>query len=123
MSFISGPSRAAYTWTAAGGGFGNQTVVDKVLPEMLHMVDVHWYQFPPINPLWHVLLGFMIGVLGVISIIGNGMVIYIFTTTKSLRTPSNLLVVNLAISDFLMMLTMSPVMVRMYVQAYAFDEV
>ncbi|KAG5328014.1 OPSD protein, partial [Acromyrmex charruanus] len=111
MSFVSGPSHAAYTWAAQGGGFGNQTVVDKVPPEMLHMVDVHWYQFPPMNPLWHGLLGFAIGVLGTISVIGNGMVIYIFTTTKSLRTPSNLLVVNLAISDFLMMLCMSPAMV------------
>ncbi|XP_011258142.1 rhodopsin [Camponotus floridanus] len=111
MSIASGPSHAAYTWASQGGGFGNQTVVDKVPPEMLHMVDAHWYQFPPMNPLWHALLGFVIGVLGVISVIGNGMVIYIFTTTKSLRTPSNLLVVNLAISDFLMMLCMSPAMV------------
>lgn len=114
MSFASGPSHAAYTWAAQGGGFGNQTVVDKVPPEMLHMIDPHWYQFPPMNPLWHALLGFVIGVLGVVSVIGNGMVIYIFTSTKSLRTPSNLLVVNLAISDFLMMLSMSPTMVRIY---------
>ncbi|KAL6264108.1 hypothetical protein P5V15_004186 [Pogonomyrmex californicus] len=111
MSLASGPSHAAYMWSAQGGGFGNQTVVDKVPPEMLHMVDAHWYQFPPMNPLWHALLGLVIGVLGVISVIGNGMVIYIFTTTKSLRTPSNLLVINLAISDFLMMLAMSPAMV------------
>nr|CAD7416535.1 unnamed protein product [Timema poppensis] len=69
------------------------------------------YQFPPINPLWHGLLGFVIGVLGMISVIGNGMVVYIFSSTKSLRTPSNLLVVNLAFSDFLMMFTMSPPMV------------
>ncbi|XP_012235220.1 rhodopsin isoform X1 [Linepithema humile] len=108
---MSGPSHAAYTWAAQGGGFGNQTVVDKVPPEMLHLVDPHWYQFPPMNPLWHALLGFVIGILGSISVIGNGMVVYIFTTTKSLRTPSNLLVVNLAISDFLMMLCMSPAMV------------
>lgn len=114
MSFASGPSHAAYTWAAQGGGFGNQTVVDKVPPEMLHMIDPHWYQFPPMNPLWHALLGFVIGVLGVVSFIGNGMVIYIFTSTKSLRTPSNLLVVNLAISDFLMMLCLSPTMVRIY---------
>lgn len=112
MSLAFGPSHAAYTWTAHGGGFGNQTVVDKVPPEMLHLVDVHWYQFPPINPLWHTFLGLFIGTLGLISIIGNGMVIYIFTSTKSLRTPSNLLVINLALSDFLMMLTMSPTMVR-----------
>lgn len=38
-------------------------------------------------------------------------VVYIFTSTKALRTPSNLLVINLAFSDFLMMFTMSPPMV------------
>lgn len=82
-------------------GHGNLTVVDKVPLEMQHLVDAHWYQFPPMNPLWHSILGFAIFVLGCISIIGNGMVVYIFTSTKGLRTPSNLLVVNLAVSDFL----------------------
>lgn len=104
------PHHAPFTWGQAGG-FGNQTVVDKVPPEMLHLVDIHWYQFPPMDPLWHGILGFVIGVLGFVSIIGNGMVIYIFTSTKTLRTPSNFLVVNLAMSDFLMMTCMSPAMV------------
>jgi len=114
MSVISGASHAAYTW-AAHGGFGNQTVIDKVPPEILHMVHAHWYQFAPINPLWHAILGFIIGVLGIISVVGNGMVIYIFSSTKSLRTPSNLLVINLAVSDFFMMMCMSPAMVRMII--------
>jgi len=114
MSVMGEPQFAA--WAAqrvGGGGFGggNLTVVDSVPPEMLYLVDPHWYQFAPLNPLWHGLLGFMIGVLGVISVIGNGMVMYIFSSTKPLRTPSNLLVVNLAFSDFLMMFTMSPPMV------------
>jgi r-opsin len=34
------------------------------------------------NPLWHSILGFVIAILGFISIVGNGMVIYIFSTTK-----------------------------------------
>ncbi|KAF9795137.1 hypothetical protein SFRURICE_004509 [Spodoptera frugiperda] len=109
-----GPGIAALqAWggQVAAYGASNQTVVDKVPPDMLHMVDPHWYQFPPMNPLWHGLLGFTIGVLGFISISGNGMVIYIFMSTKSLKTPSNLLVVNLAFSDFLMMCCMSPAMV------------
>jgi len=114
MSVIFGASHAAYTW-AVHGGFGNQTVVDKVPSDMLHMIDSHWYQFAPMNPLWHAILGFIICVLGMTSIIGNGMVIYIFTTTKSLRTPSNLLVINLAVSDFFMMTAMSPAMVRMII--------
>lgn len=115
VSFISEPRMAA--WGAgpqvgfAGGLGGNITVVDKVPPDMLHMVDSHWYQFAPMNPLWHALLGFAIAVLGFVSVFGNGMVIYIFSGTKSLKTPSNMLVVNLAFSDFLMMLTMSPPMI------------
>lgn len=40
------------------------------------------YQFPPMNPLWHGLLGFTIGILGVVSVIGNGMVIFIFGGQK-----------------------------------------
>nr|ANN11825.1 long wavelength sensitive opsin 2 [Chrysobothris lateralis]ANN11829.1 long wavelength sensitive opsin 2 [Chrysobothris lateralis]APY20576.1 long wavelength sensitive opsin 2 [Chrysobothris lateralis] len=113
MSVMGEPNFAA--WSAqrvmSGAFGGNITVVDKVPPEMLFLVDSHWYQYPPLNPLWHGILGFVIGVLGCISVFGNGMVIYIFTTTKSLRTPSNFLVVNLAFSDFLMMFCMSPPMV------------
>ncbi|XP_058825727.1 rhodopsin-like [Topomyia yanbarensis] len=89
----------------------NITVVDKVPPEMLHLVDSHWYQFPPMNPLWHSLLGVAILVLCFASMAGNGCVMFIFTNTKSLRTPSNMLIVNLAFSDFLMMFTMAPPMI------------
>ncbi|XP_045472222.1 rhodopsin [Harmonia axyridis] len=109
------------SWSAhRGGGFGgNLTVVDKVLPDMLHMVHPHWHQFPPMNPLWHGLLGFMIGVLGFVSVVGNGMVINIFCGAKSLRTPSNLLVVNLAFSDFLMMFTMAaPMVINCYYETW-----
>ncbi|XP_012278726.1 rhodopsin [Orussus abietinus] len=119
MSVIPGPSYAA--WSSQGSGFGNQTVVDKVPPEMLHLIDPHWYQYPPMNPLWHGILGFVIGCLGFVSVAGNGMVVYIFTTTKSLRTPSNLLVINLAFSDFLMMFCMSPPMViNCYYETWVF---
>ncbi|KAK0087471.1 hypothetical protein PV325_000912 [Microctonus aethiopoides] len=121
MSMLSGPSFAAYGSGGWSSGGGNQTVVDKVPPEMLHLIDPHWYQFPPLNPLWHGILGFVICCLGFISVVGNGMVIFIFTTTKSLRTPSNLLVINLAFSDFLMMATMSPPMViNCYFETWVF---
>uniref|UniRef100_A0A182K286 G-protein coupled receptors family 1 profile domain-containing protein n=1 Tax=Anopheles christyi TaxID=43041 RepID=A0A182K286_9DIPT len=97
-----GPMHQPGLW---GQPVTNLTVVDKVPPEIMHLVDPHWYQFPPMNPLWHSIIGFVIFLLGVVSVIGNGMVIYIFCTAKSLRTPSNLFIVNLALSDFLMMST------------------
>nr|BAQ54722.1 opsin, long-wavelength sensitive type [Orthetrum albistylum] len=107
------------TWQ--GHGYSNQTLVDMVPQEMLPYVDMHWYQFPPMNPLWHGILGFVIGLLGFISWAGNGVVIYVFLCTKSLRTPSNLLVVNLAFSDFLMMVAMCPMMlINCYYETWVF---
>lgn len=69
------------------------------------------YRFPPLNPLWHKVLGLVMIVLGIMGWCGNGVVVYIFLITPSLRTPSNLLVVNLAFSDFIMMGFMCPPMV------------
>ena len=66
----------------------NATVVDAVPQDMLFMVHEHWYNFPPMNPLWHSLLGAAMVVLGIISIVGNGVVIYLMTAVKSLRTPN-----------------------------------
>lgn len=49
MGFASldpGPGIAALqAWggQVAAYGASNQTVVDKVLPDMLHMIDPHWY--------------------------------------------------------------------------------
>ncbi|GFY51269.1 ocellar opsin [Trichonephila inaurata madagascariensis] len=88
----------------------NATVVDSVPSDILHMVHEHWYQFPPMNPLWHSLLGLAMIILGIVSVIGNGMVIYLMTSTKSLKTPTNMLIVNLAFSDFCMMAFMMPTM-------------
>ncbi|XP_029669064.1 rhodopsin-like isoform X1 [Formica exsecta] len=92
-------------------GFNNHTVVDKVPQDMLHLVDPHWHQFPPMDPIWHKILGLVMIVLGLMGWIGNGVVVYVFLMTPSLRTPSNFLVVNLAFSDFIMMIIMSPPMV------------
>lgn len=91
--------------------FNNHTVVDKVPPDMVHLIDPHWYQFPPLDPMWHKILGLVMIILGLMGWIGNGVVVYVFLLTPSLRTPSNLLVVNLAFSDFIMMIIMSPPMV------------
>ncbi|CAG9807712.1 unnamed protein product [Chironomus riparius] len=102
---------AAFAAYQSGSFGGNLTVLDLVHPEMRHMVSDHWSQFPPMNPLWHSILGFTIFCIAIISMIGNYVVISVFTSTKSLRSPSNLLVVNLAFSDFLMMFTMGPPMV------------
>nr|BAQ54945.1 opsin, long-wavelength sensitive type [Indolestes peregrinus] len=102
-------------------GYPNHSVVDAVLPDMIPWVDPYWYQFPPMNPLWHGILGFFIGCLGLISWCGNGVVIFIFSCTKSLQNPSNILVINLAFSDLFMMVMMCPFMViNSYYETWVF---
>ncbi|KAL7645981.1 UNVERIFIED_CONTAM: hypothetical protein RMT77_002878 [Armadillidium vulgare] len=102
--------------------WGNYTILDAVSKDLLPWVDTHWYQYPPMNPLWYGLLGFTITITGVLSLLGNLVVIWVFMNTKSLRSPANLLVVNLALSDFLMMFTMFPPMVyNCYMGTWAFS--
>lgn len=98
---------------------GNVSIVDKVYPEMLPYIDAHWYQFPPINPLMNSLIGFFLACMGFVACIGNFVVIYVFMGTRSLKTPSNLLVVNQAFSDFMMMATMSwPAVINCYFETW-----
>jgi len=105
------PSNAGEFSLPSTNPYGNYTVVDIVPKELLHMIDSHWYQFPPMNPLWYSLVGLWMVVMGFLSVAGNFVVIWVFMNTKSLRSPANMFVVNLALSDFLMMFCMFPPMV------------
>lgn len=81
------------------------------LYKLIKIFNIYRYQFPPLDPLWHKILGVVRTLLGLIGCCGNGVVVYIFLLTPTLRTPSNLLVVNLAFSDLVMMFILCPCMV------------
>lgn len=57
----------------------------------------------------HYIIGSVILLVGLTGTLGNALVIYVFCRSRTLRSPSNLLVVNLAAADFLMSLSQSPV--------------
>nr|QRI42697.1 ultraviolet sensitive opsin 1 [Agrilus planipennis] len=71
--------------------------------EELAHIPAHWLTFPEPNPMIHYSLGLLYCFFCFFALLGNGLVIWIFSTAKSLRTPSNMFVVNLAILDFIMM--------------------
>lgn len=71
--------------------------------EMVDQIPDHWKSFPTPNPFIHYMLGVLYTVFFFVSCVGNGIVIWIFLGCKSLRTPSNMFIVSLACTDFLMM--------------------
>ncbi|KAJ8683223.1 hypothetical protein QAD02_019015 [Eretmocerus hayati] len=93
-----------------GGGWGSSVGQPprmlgwNVPPEELQHIPEHWFKYPEPNPSLHILLAAFYTLFMFIALLGNGLVIWIFISAKSLRTPSNMFVVNLAVCDFFMML-------------------
>ncbi|KAM9425195.1 melanopsin-A-like [Pholidichthys leucotaenia] len=57
----------------------------------------------------HYTIGVVILAVGITGLLGNFLVIYAFCRSRSLRTPSNIFIINLAVADFLMCLTQTPI--------------
>lgn len=94
-------------------------MTDGIPDDVMEVVDPHWSNFAPANPLIPHIVGILFFFLWLVSFFGNGCVIYIFLKVKSLRTPTNMFIVNLALSDLLMMTCMGPtVTVNVFVQRY-----
>lgn len=76
-----------------------------------HPSHPHPHPFPTVDvpDHAHYIIGSVILLVGLTGTMGNALVIYVFCRSRTLRSPSNLLVVNLAAADFLMSVTQSPV--------------
>uniref|UniRef100_A0A8C1RFW0 Opsin 4xa n=1 Tax=Cyprinus carpio TaxID=7962 RepID=A0A8C1RFW0_CYPCA len=57
----------------------------------------------------HYIVAFFVAIIGAVGVIGNMLVMYAFFSNKKLRTPPNYFIMNLAVSDFLMAITQSPI--------------
>nr|XP_027224878.1 compound eye opsin BCRH1-like [Penaeus vannamei] len=79
MANATGPQMAYYGQQMGTFGYPEgMTVVDFVPETIKHMVHEHWYNYPPVNPMWHYLLGVIYIFLGFFSTTGNGLVIYLY---------------------------------------------
>lgn len=57
----------------------------------------------------HYTIGAVILAIGITGMVGNLLVIYAFSRSRSLRTPANMFIINLAITDLLMCVTQAPI--------------
>ncbi|KAI5154743.1 Lim Domain-Binding Protein 3 [Manis pentadactyla] len=70
-----------------------------------------WVPFPTVDvpDHAHYTLGSVILLVGLMGMLGNLTVIYTFCRSRGLRTPANMFIINLAVSDFLMSFTQAPI--------------
>nr|QWV42636.1 ultraviolet sensitive opsin [Lytta caraganae] len=94
-----------------------------VPPEELVHIPTHWLSYPEPADSMHFLLGLLYIGFFVMATLGNGLVIWIFTTAKSLRTASNMFVLNLAICDFIMMLKTPIFIYNSFYRGYALGHI
>jgi len=109
MANNTGPVAMAYGSQDLTFGYPAGTSILDVQPSFMKpIIDPHWAKFPPVNPMWHYVLGFIYIILLFLGFFGNMIVIWLFNKHGPLRTPSNFLIVNLALSDMIMMTTNCP---------------
>ncbi|KZC05676.1 Opsin, blue-sensitive [Dufourea novaeangliae] len=87
-----------------------------VPPEYSDLVHPHWRAFHAPGKFWHIGLALIYTVLLLMSVVGNGCVIWIFSTSKSLRTASNMFIVSLAVFDLLMAAEMPMFLVSCFME-------
>nr|QWV42717.1 ultraviolet sensitive opsin [Bitoma cylindrica] len=86
--------------------------------ELIHIPE-HWLIYPEPAASLHFLLGLIYTGFFITAVLGNGLVLWIFSTSKSLRTASNMFVVNLALCDFVMMLKTPIFIYNSFYRGYA----
>ncbi|KAM3967348.1 opsin Rh3 [Aphomia sociella] len=71
--------------------------------DFLDLINEHWLHFPPPPETLQRILGGFYLVFSTAGCWGNVVVLFMYIKCRSLRTPGNILVANLALSDFLML--------------------
>jgi len=87
------------------------TVYNYANEDIRAFLHPHWHNFKAIHPMWYFFLGMLYFCIGTTAVCGNFIVLKIFSSFPALRTPANMLVMNLAFSDFCLMLALFPEMV------------
>nr|XP_036218947.1 neuropeptide SIFamide receptor [Bactrocera oleae]XP_036218953.1 neuropeptide SIFamide receptor [Bactrocera oleae] len=67
-------------------------------------INPFWLQFEPPSTRTYYIMAIIYIIISSIGCLGNSLVIFMFVRCKSLRTPANTLVINLAVSDLLMLM-------------------
>ncbi|XP_061710601.1 opsin, ultraviolet-sensitive-like [Cydia pomonella] len=71
--------------------------------DYLLLINSHWLHFAPPDPSSNYILGILYIAMMLVGTTGNALVLLMYFRCRTLRTPGNILVANLALSDFCML--------------------
>ncbi|XP_069395170.1 melanopsin-A-like isoform X2 [Paralichthys olivaceus] len=104
---------AGRAWIVNGSDADAQRLVELQLPATsaptVAMRAPYPYPTVDIPDHAHYTIGSVILAIGITGMVGNFLVIYAFSRSRSLRTPANMFIINLAITDLLMCVTQAPI--------------
>ncbi|XP_070696795.1 melanopsin-A [Pempheris klunzingeri] len=106
---------AASAWSGNGSAVDALRLVEIQLPASaaptVVMAPEAPHPFPTVDvpDHAHYTIGSVILAIGITGMVGNFLVIYAFCRSRSLRTPANMFIINLAITDLLMCVTQTPI--------------
>ena len=60
-----------YYKTAEWGFPAGAKLIDTVPDDMKHLIHAHWHSFPPVNPMWHYILGIVYFFLFITAVSGK----------------------------------------------------
>ncbi|XP_050442474.1 opsin, ultraviolet-sensitive-like [Adelges cooleyi] len=78
--------------------------------DFFELINKNWLKHEPTSAFKHYIMGIMYTIIMVVGCFGNALVIIMYIRCKSLQTPANILIMNLAVCDFFM-LAKSPVVI------------
>uniref|UniRef100_A0AAV2IUY7 G-protein coupled receptors family 1 profile domain-containing protein n=1 Tax=Knipowitschia caucasica TaxID=637954 RepID=A0AAV2IUY7_KNICA len=78
-------------------------------PGRTSIMDRGFYRSVDVQDQAHYIVAFFVFVIGTVGVTGNALVMYACACNKKLRTRPNYFIINLAVSDFLMAITQSPI--------------
>ncbi|XP_037811606.1 allatostatin-A receptor-like, partial [Lucilia sericata] len=114
ITFAIGKQRFATATMAdgsGGGGVGNATLPPDNLMEMDLEMDVEW----PLERVVSTIVPVFFGIIGFAGLLGNALVILVVVANQQMRSTTNLLIINLAVSDILFVIFCVPFTATDYV--------
>ncbi|XP_065363548.1 allatostatin-A receptor [Calliphora vicina] len=111
ITFAIGKQRFATATMSDGSGGGNATLPPDNLMEMDLEMDVEW----PLERVVSTIVPVFFGIIGFAGLLGNALVILVVVANQQMRSTTNLLIINLAVSDILFVIFCVPFTATDYV--------